>query len=72
MFPSSARNRHTGPGSRGGAGHTTAERLRLTPAYWRDWRASHPEYRIREAERMRVKRLQRQLVLDRAYVDDLR
>jgi hypothetical protein len=46
--PRSSRSVPTGPGSRGGRwGH------RPPAAYWRAWRARHPEYR----ERDRLRRL---------------
>lgn len=40
----SSRSVPTGPGSRGGGPS-------LSPAYWRAWRASHPEYRERDNRR---------------------
>jgi len=43
MMPRSSRSIPTGKGSRGGWSHTSA--------YWRVWRAGHPEYRERERRR---------------------
>ena len=71
MMPLSSRSIRTGPGSRGGFGHTTAERLRLTPTYWREWRAAHPEYRAREVERARQNKRQARLARDRQEVEAL-
>ena len=59
----STRSRLTGPGSRGGQP--------LDPAYWRRWRAEHPEYRAREVERSRQRKAAARLDRDRAATDAL-
>ena len=48
----SARSRPTGPGSRGGHWHLAAFRA----AYYRDWRAAHPDYVEREHGRLSRRR----------------
>lgn len=53
MAPRSSRNTPTGPGSRGGRWHDPEFRK----AYWRQWRAEHPEYRERERQRRLKQRI---------------
>lgn len=48
----SSRSIPTGPGSRGGHWHEPERRA----AYFRAWRAAHPEYRERERERKQRRR----------------
>jgi hypothetical protein len=63
----SARSIPTGPGSRGGHWHDPAYRR----AYWRAWRAAHPEYREREARRRAETKRAARLERDRREVDAL-
>jgi hypothetical protein len=66
-WPSSPRNEPTGPGSRGGHWHDPEYRR----AYWRAWRAAHPEYREREARRRAALKREARLERDRRWVDAL-
>jgi hypothetical protein len=49
-------------------GHTYRD---IGPAYWRAWRAAHPEYRQRERDRSARRRRVARLERDRLWVEEL-
>ena len=61
----SARSIPTGPGSRGGHWHDPEYRR----AYFRAWRAAHPDYRERNIVRCSERRHDAQLERDRREVE---
>lgn len=72
MARRSARSIRTGPGSRGGLGHTWGDvDVDAWRARMRAWRAARPEYRARERTRMAERRHEAQLERDRREVDEL-